>query len=325
MNGFQKMLVAAMTVGIAATATGADAQTYPSKAVTLVIPYSAGGPTDVFGRALSDKLGKVLKQQIIIDNRPGASTMLGAAQVAAAPKDGYTALVVTTTTFALNPSLYKSTINYKLSDFAPVALVGKVPIGLAVRADLPVSNIKEFQAYVKASKTRMKYGSAGTGANSQMVNALANQTLGIEMTEVPYKGTAPALTDMVAGHVDALVDAIATLAPLHKAGKIKILGNFDSARSPVTPDVPTFAESGFPDLVAFTWNAVVVPAGTPEPVITKLNAALVETLSDAETRSNVERIGFTPLTSTPAELSAYIGTESERWSGLIKQMGISLD
>jgi tripartite-type tricarboxylate transporter receptor subunit TctC len=317
------VVFAATAFGLVSTTS--RAQSYPEKPVTLVIPYSAGGPTDVFGRALADKLSQVLGVGVVIDNRPGASTMLGANHVAAAAKDGHTALIVTTTTLSLNPTLYKKTISYKVSDFAPVALVGKVPIGLAVRADLPVSTIKEFQDYVKRSPKRMKYGSAGTGANSQMVNALANQTLGIEMTEVPYKGTAPALTDMVAGHVDALVDAVATLAPLHRAGKIKILGNFDSERSVVAPDVPTFAESGFPTLVAFTWNAVVVPAGTPNNVVAKLNAALVETLNDPETRKKIESIGFIPLTSTPEELHAYIGKESERWAKLIEQMGISLD
>lgn len=311
--------------GLALRASGpAFAQEFPNRPITLVVPYAAGGPTDAASRVIAQKMGELLDTTVIIENRPGASTILGATYVAGAPKDGYTLLMVTTTTLCTNPHLYRK-ITYKVEDFEPVAMTVKVPIGVAVKKSLPVNTIGEFHAYVKQHAGTMNYGSAGTGANSQLVNELMNAAMGIKMTEVPYKGTAPALTDLVAGVVDVLVDSIGSMAPLHKARQIKILGNFDSGRSPVTPDVPTFAESGFPDLIAFTWNALMVPAGTPKPIIDKLNAATVATLEVADVRKKLEEGGFIPQPSTPAALAQYIRQEYDRWGPLIRRLNIRLD
>ena len=302
----------------------ANAQTFPSRPVTMVVPYAAGGPTDIASRVIAEQMHAALGVNVIIENKPGASSILGAQYVAAAVPDGHTVLMVTTTTLCTNPHLYKK-LAYKVEDFAPIAMAVKVPLGLAVKKSLPVSTIAEFRDYAQARAGKMNYGSAGTGANSQLVNVLMNQALNIQMTEVPYRGTAPALADLAGGHVDALVDAIATLLPMHRDGKIKILGNFDSARSPVAPDVPTFAESGYPGLVAFTWNAVVAPARVPESVITKLNKAVVAAVESPETKRKFAEMGFIPQTSSARELAAYIQSENDRWGPLIKKMGIQLD
>ena len=290
----------------------------------MVVPYAAGGPTDIASRVIAEQMHAALGVNVIIENKPGASSILGAQYVAAAVPDGHTVLMVTTTTLCTNPHLYKK-LAYKVEDFAPIAMAVKVPLGLGVKKSLPVSTIAEFRDYAQARAGKMNYGSAGTGANSQLVNVLMNQALNIQMTEVPYRGTAPALADLAGGHVDALVDAIATLLPMHRDGKVKILGNFDSARSPVAPDVPTFAESGYPGLVAFTWNAVVAPARVPESVITKLNKAVVAAVESPETKRKFAEMGFIPQTSSARELAAYIQSENDRWGPLIKKMGIQLD
>ena len=317
--------VLAATLGAAAFGPlTASAQAFPSRPVTMVVPYAAGGPTDVASRVIAGQMQASLGVNVVIENKPGASTILGAQYVAAAPPDGHTIFMVTTTTLCTNPHLYKK-LPYKVEDFAPVAMAVKVPLGLAVRGSLPVATIAEFRDYARARPGKMNYGSAGTGANSQLVNVLMNQALGIDMKEVPYKGTAPALNDLAGGHVDALVDAIATLLPLHREGKIKILGNFDDARSPVAPEVPTFAESGYPSLVAFTWFAVVAPARVPEPVIARLNKAVMEAVESPQTKRRFAELGFIAQTSSARELAAYVQSENDRWGPLIRKMGIQLD
>lgn len=319
----RKLLVSSLGAAVLAPAT-ANAQTLASKPVTIVVPFAAGGPTDVATRVIAAQMQSALGVNVVIENRPGASTILGAQYVAGAASDGYTILMVTTTTLATNPHLYKK-LPYKVEDFAPIAMAVKVPLGLAVRSSLPVSTIAEFRDFVQARPGKMNYGSAGTGTNSHLVNVLMNQALNINMTEVPYRGTAPALVNLAGGHVDALVDAIATLLPLHRDGKIKILGNFDDVRSPVAPDVPTFSEVGYPNLVAFTWMAVIAPARVPEPVIAKLNKAVMTAVESPETKRKFAEMGFIPQTSSSRDLAAYIQSENDRWGPLIKKMGIQLD
>lgn len=319
----RSMLLSGLGAVVLAPAT-ATAQAFPSRPVTLVVPYAAGGPTDVASRVIAAQMQAALGVNVVVENKPGASTIVAAQYVAGAVPDGHTVLMVTTTTLATNPHLYKK-LPYKVEDFAPVAMAVKVPLGFAVRSSLPVSNIAEFRAYAQARPGKMNYGSAGTGANSQLVNVLMNQALNIDMTEVPYKGTAPALNDLAGGHVDGLVDAIATLLPLHRDGKIKILGNFDGVRSPVAADVPTFSESGYPGLVAFTWFAVVAPARVPEPVIARLNKAVSTVVESPQTHQKFAELGFIPQTSSVRDLTTYIQAENNRWGPLIRKMGVQLD
>ncbi len=313
------------TAGAAALAIGyARAQAFPAKPITLVVPYAAGGPTDISSRVLAERMQAALGARVIVENRPGASTIVGAQHVAGAAPDGHTLLMVTTTTLCTNPHLYKK-LPYKVEDFTPIGMAVKVPLGFAVPQALPVSNITEFRRYALVQGGKLNYGSAGTGANSQLVNVLMNQALGIQMTEVPYKGTGPALVDLVGGRIEGLVDAIATLVPLHREGRIKILANFDDVRSPVAPDVPTFIEAGYPGLVAFTWFAVVAPARVPEPVVAKLHAALMTAVTAPETQRKLAEMGFIAQGSTARELSDYITSEYKRWGNLIQKMGLTLD
>ena len=312
-------------VGAGALASGmARAQAFPAKPITLVVPYAAGGPTDISSRVLAERMQAALGGRVIVENRPGASTIVGAQHVAGAAPDGYTLLMVTTTTLCTNPHLYKK-LPYKVEDFTPIGMAVKVPLGFAVPQALPVSNITEFRRYALAQSGKLNYGSAGTGTNSHLVNALMNQALGIQMTEVPYKGTGPALVDLAGGRVEGLVDAIATLVPLHREGRIKILANFDDVRSPVAPDVPTVIEAGYPSLVAFTWFAVVAPARVPEPVVAKLHAALMTAVTAPETQRKLAEMGFIAQGSTARELSDYIASEYKRWGNLIQKMGLTLD
>jgi len=285
------------------------------------VPFAAGGPTDLAARVLAEQMRSALRAQVIVENRPGSSTIIGARHVASAAPDGHTLLMATTTTLATNPHIY-SPLSYSVQDFAPVGLAVKVPLGLAVRPTLPVRSIPEFREHVRARSGQMNYGTPGTGSNSHLVMALASAALGIQMTEVPYRGTAPALNDLVSGNVDALVDAIATLAPLHRAERIRVLGNFDDERFSGLPDVPTFRESGFPDLVAFTWNAVVAPGGTSADIVQILNTALIAAVRAPATRDRFAELGFVPQTSTPTELAAFIRSESDRLGPLIRQLGI---
>jgi tripartite-type tricarboxylate transporter receptor subunit TctC len=316
--------ILAAAAGLVGGARGAQAQSFPSRPVTLIVPYAAGGPTDISARVLAEQMRNTLGVQVLVENRPGDSTILGARYVASARPDGHTLLVILTTTLSTNPHIY-ARLPYRKEDFTPVGMALKIPIGLAVRASLPVRTIDEFRDYVRARPGRMNYGSPGTGANSQLVNALANARLGLEMTEVPYRGTAPALNDLAAGNVDALVDAIATLAPLHRGERIRILGNFDDARSDVAPDVPTFRESGYPDLVAFTWQGIVAPAATPPEIVQALNHALTAAVRAPATRERFAQLGFVPQTSSPAEFGAYIQSEFERWGPLIRRLGIRVE
>lgn len=319
----RNLLVSSLGAAVLAPTT-AHAQTFPTRPVTMVVPFGAGGPTDVASRVIAAQMQSVLGVNVIIENKPGASTILGAQYVAAAAPDGHTIFMVTTTTLCTNPHLYKK-LPYKIEDFAPIAMAVKVPLGLAVRSSLPVSTIAEFRDYVQARPGKMNYGSAGTGSNGHLVNVLMNQALNINMTEVPYKGTAPAMADLAGGHVDALVDAMATSLPLHRDGKIKILGNFDDIRSSLAPDVPTFMESGYPNLVAFTWMAVVAPARVSEAVIAKLNHAVMAAVLSPQTKSKFAEMGFIPQTSSARQLATYIRSENDRWGPLIKKMGVQLD
>lgn len=316
-----------LQVGLGACALGVAqlyAQAFPARPVTLVVPYAAGGPTDVASRVLAEQLQVALGAPVVVENKPGASTILGAQHVAAASPDGYTLLMVTTTTLCTNPHLYKK-LPYKVEDFAPIAMAVKVPLAVAVRKSLPVANLAEFRQYALAQAGKMNYGSAGTGANSQLVNVLMNQALGIEMAEIPYKGTAPALVDLAGGHVDVLVDALATLLPLHREGKIKILANFDDVRSPVAPEIATFVELGYPNMVAFTWFAVMAPARTPEPIVARLNKAVMTAVMAPETKRKFSELGFIAQTSSARDLATYIVSENNRWGPLIRKMGLQLD
>jgi tripartite-type tricarboxylate transporter receptor subunit TctC len=308
----------------AAALLPAVAQDYPSEPVTLIVPFAAGGPTDVASRIVAEAMSTTLGQPVVVDNRPGASSMIGASLVAEAANDGYTLLIGTTSTYATNPHVFKS-IAYDATAFAPVALVVKVPLAFAVRKDMPVDTVEEFIAFAKAEENPLQYGSAGAGTHSSLACFLAAREIGVEMQEIPYQGTAPALTDLMAGNVDALCDSVGTLSGPLQSGQIKVIGELDAERSTAMADVPTFVESGFDDLVINNWFAVAAPAGTPEDVVAKVSGAIEAALADEAVATRLKAVGFVPEYMGPADLGAFMALEYERWDAVVEEAGISLE
>ncbi len=305
-------------------ASAAVAEDYPSRPVTMSIGYAAGGSVDIVARIVAEALSEKLGQRVVVDNRPGASGMISADHVARSTPDGYTIGMVTTTQFATNPHLYSS-IPYKISDFETVGMAVKAPIGVGISTSIPVGTVAEFQEYARANADEMSYGSFGLGTNSQLVNELMNETLGFRMEHVPYANGGLARTDLIAGNIHVLVDAIATLAPLHREGQIKLLANLNDTRTESAADVPTFVESGFPDLVAYTWFGIVAPAGTSAGVIDHLSGKLKEVIEDPAASAKLEEAAFIPSYSTAAELSEQIAVDYDRWGPIIQRLDIRLD
>jgi len=246
----------------------------------MVVPFAAGGSTDIIGRAVAIKMGELLGQPIVMENIGGASTMIGADRVAKSPSDGYTLLVATSTTFATNPHLYKK-MTYKIEDFAPISLIAKSPLVLALGLSIPASTLKDFVAYAKARPGQLSYGTTGIGGNAHLTGAMVASALGIKMEAVPYKGSAPALTDVMGGSLPMHFDSAATSLPLYRAGKIRVLAITSERRVEAAPEIPTFTELGY-DVSITTLIGLFAPAGTPTPIVQKLNATLKRVLSDPD-------------------------------------------
>ena len=274
--------IAALVAGLAACPAGAVAQDYPARPVTMIIPFAAGGPTDVLGRIIGTRMAEILGQQVVFENVGGAGGMTGSARAAAAAPDGYTFVLGTVGTHAQGQTLYKKPLYNAASDFASVALIAEVPIVLIVRKDLPANDFREFVAYAKDNQAKMSYGSAGVGAASHMGCVLLNYVIGTNITHVPYRGTGPATQDLVGGRIDMLCQAITAAKPQIEGGTVKALAIFDQKRSPALPNVQTAGEQGTPGLEAYTWNAIFLPKGTPEAIVTRLNAAVREFDEDAQ-------------------------------------------
>jgi tripartite-type tricarboxylate transporter receptor subunit TctC len=310
-------------------ANAATAQDYPNRPITLIIPFAAGGPTDVLGRAMGQKLGEVLGQTVVIENVGGAGGMLGAARVAKAAPDGYTLLLGTVGTHAQNQSLYKKPLYHAANDFTPVALIAELPLVLIARKDLPANDLKEFAAYAKQNQDKMQFGSAGAGAATHLGCVLVNTVLGTNnITHVPYPGTGPAMTDLIGGRVDFLCEIITTAKPQIDGGTVKAIAILSKTRSPALPNVPTAAEQGFSDMEAYTWNAFFLPKGTPADLVKKLNQATAEAMKDPNVRSKLEGLGAAFVSAdrtTPEYLGKFVQSEIEKWAKPIKASGVSVD
>ncbi len=297
---------------------------YPNHAITMVVPFPPGGPTDVVARLLCERLGRALKQAVIIENRPGANANIGTGAVAKAPADGYTVLY-NTSSIVMSPALYRS-LPYDLNrDFAPVALTATVPLALVVNNDLPVRNVKEFVAYAKAHPGKLSYGSAGSGSPTHLAALQFAQAAGIEATHVPYKGTAPADIDLAAGQLQFMTDTINTIASFVKGKRVRMLALMTPQRVSLYPDVPTLAESGFPGFEAQAWQGMLVPAGTPAAVVEKLNAEINRVLKSKDVLDALALQGAAPLGGTPQEYAAYLKKELGRWTTVIKGAGVTMD
>ncbi len=321
--------VSVIALGVVMAATGmALAQNYPTRPVTMIIPFAAGGPTDVLGRVMAQRMSEVLGQQVIVENIGGAGGTTGSKRVADAAPDGYTFVVGTVGTHAQSQTMYKKPLYNSTTDFTPVALMAEVPIVLTVRKDLPVSNFKEFVAYAKANQAKMQYGSAGTGSATHLGCVLLNYIIGTNITHVPYRGTGPAMQDLQGGRIDFLCEVITTAKPQVDGGTVKALAIFHKDRSPALPNLPTALEQGTEKLEAYTWNALFLPKGAPAEVVKKLNDAAVQAMKTPSVRDRLAELGAVIVSddrATPEYLGQFVKSEVDKWAAPIKASGVSAD
>jgi tripartite-type tricarboxylate transporter receptor subunit TctC len=323
----RKSLFIAAAAGFIAAVTPAFAQDFPTRPVTMIIPFAAGGPTDVLGRVVAQRMGEVLGQQVVVENVGGAGGMTGAKRVADAAPDGYNFVLGTVGTHAQNQSLYKKPAYNATSDFTPVGLIAEVPIMLVVRKDLPVSNFKEFIAYAKENQSKMQFGSAGAGSATHLGCVVLNSAIGVNITHVPYRGTGPAMQDLQGGRIDYLCEIVSTAKPQVDGGTVKAIAMFTNDRSPVLANVPTAKEQGT-DVQAYTWNAFFLPKGAPAPIVKKLNDAMVATLATPAVKERLQSLGanvVSPNQMTPAYLADFQKKEIDKWATPIKSSGVAVD
>lgn len=320
-----KTLIASLgALAAAFTLTTPLAADFPTRPIRLVVPFPAGGTADVLPRILADKLRKRFPEGVVVENRTGAGGNIGAESVAKAEPDGHTLLVSPPGPIAINQNLYAK-LGYDATRWVPVTVLAAVPNVLAVRSNLPVKSIEEFVAYVKANPGKVSYASQGNGSTSHLSANLFQSLTGTQMVHVPYKGTAPALTDLAGGQVDVFFDNLSSSAPLHKAGKIRILGVSDSKRSAVLPAVPSFAEAHLPGMHAVTWFAVVAPAGTPADAVQTLHSALVEALNLPDVQQRFAEQGAEVVGNTPEQMARFVRGEAAKWQKVIREASVTVD
>jgi tripartite-type tricarboxylate transporter receptor subunit TctC len=321
------IFAAALGLAGLACVTAASAQTYPNRPITMVIPFAAGGPTDVLGRLVGQRMSETLGTQVIIENVGGAGGMTGSLRVAQATPDGYTMVLGTVGTHAQNQTLYKRPLYNAVTDFTPVALIAEVPIVLIARKDLPVNDLKEFVAYARKNQDKMSYGSAGTGSATHLACVVLDTAMGTHITHVPYRGTGPAMSDLQAGRIDFLCEVI-TAAKAQIDGKtVKGLALMTTPRSPVLPDLPTTAEQGV-DAQGYTWNALFLPKGAPDAVVAKLHDAALDAMHNAVVKDRLQALGAQIVSddrATPQYLAGFVKSEIEKWAVPIKASGATAD
>jgi tripartite-type tricarboxylate transporter receptor subunit TctC len=318
----RQMHTLALAALIAATlAAPAVAQDYPTRPITLVVPYAAGGGNDVMARTVADTMSRELGQQIVVENRAGAGGTIATRQVARSAPDGYTLVIGGTGTLAVNPTLYSNVGYDPRKDFAPVGLIGTSALIVLVHPSVPAKSIRELIDLAKKEPGKLNYASAGVGSGIHLGTVLFEHMADVKLTHVPYRGTGPALTDLLGGHVAVYFSSLPSAVGIVKDGKVRALGVTGSKRSPVFPDVPTVAEAGVPGYEAVLHYGIAAPAGTPRPIIAKLNAALRAAVAAPETQQRMATEGTEPLVSTPEEYAADIDREETKWSAIVRQSG----
>jgi tripartite-type tricarboxylate transporter receptor subunit TctC len=322
-----KLVSSAVLAGLVVVAGAANAQDFPNRPVTVVVPFAAGGPQDTLGRIIFHRMGEILGQQVVIENVGGGGGTVGSKRVANAEPDGYTMLLASVGTHAQSQTLYKNPPYNSATDFTPVAFLGETPIALTVRADLPANNLKEFVAYAKANQEKMNFGSAGAGSATHLGCVVMNAAMGTNITHIPFKGTGPAMQELHAGRIDFLCEIINTAKPQIESGKVKGLAIMTKTRSPVLPNLPTGIEQGL-DVQAYTWSALFMPKGAPAEAVKKINAAAVAAITTPAVQARLQESGMTIATKeqqSPEFLGSFVKSEIQKWAAPIKASGASAD
>ncbi|MFM9980575.1 MAG: Bug family tripartite tricarboxylate transporter substrate binding protein [Burkholderiales bacterium] len=302
----------------------ASAQSWPQKPIRMVIPYPPGGPTGVMGRLVATKLPELLGQPVIVDNKPGASGQMGAAEVAKAAPDGYTFLT-NASIHVINPHVYSKPMVDPIREFTPVALIGVVPLVMVVPPMQPAKDVKEFIAWAKANPGKVNFASASSASAQHLAGEHFKQVTGIDMQHVPYNGSGPALADLVGGHVQLMFDSLPSSMSFIRSGKLKALGASSTKRLAVLPDVPTLIEAGVPDFDLTTWYGVWAPAGTPKDIVARLNAEIVRLVVMPDMKEKLAGLGVEASAFTPEQFAAFNRTEYERWGRIVRAANIKLD
>ncbi|WP_011300008.1 tripartite tricarboxylate transporter substrate-binding protein [Cupriavidus necator] len=302
----------------------AQAQSFPNKPIRVVVPYPPGGPTDIVTRVVGQKLSEKLGQPLVVENRPGAGGNIGAEGVAKSAPDGYT-LLVATTAHAINMTLFSKPGYDTRKDFAPVSMLTRGPLVLVTAPATPASNVAELIALAKAKPGQVTFASSGNGQSTHLAAELFNSMAGIHMTHVPYKGSAPALTDVMGGQATVMFDTMLSAMPFVRDGKLKALAITGATRSPAAPDTPTIAQAGLPGYEASAWNALLAPAGTPPAILNTLNGALKAVLQDPDVRARFASQGFAAEWTEPAATARIIGQEIDKWARVVKTSGATID
>lgn len=318
--------LASLAVGAAALPAAALAQApYPSKLITIIVPFSAGGTTDILARIVAQGLTTELGQSVVVDNRPGAGGNIGGVLAAKAPADGYTLFMGTVGTHAINASLYKKMGFDPVKDFAPLTRVANVPNLLVANPNQPFKTVKELIAYAKANPGKVNFGSSGSGSSIHLSGELFNSMAKVEMVHVPYKGSAPAVTDLLGNQIGIMFDNMPSAIQHVRSGKLVPLAVTTAKRSPELPNVPTIAEAGVPGYEATSWFGMLAPAATPAPIVAKLNAALVKVLAQPDVKKKINDQGAEAYSETPAEFAAFIQKESVKWGKVVRESGAQAD
>jgi tripartite-type tricarboxylate transporter receptor subunit TctC len=321
----KRSLAAMAAVILVAAAATASAQAWPAKPIRYIVPFAPGGTTDILGRIVAEKLSVALGQPVVVENRPGAGGGVGAELTAKSAGDGYTIMGGTISTHAINASLYKSLGYDPVRDFVPITLIARVPNMLVVNPSLPAKDVKELVALLKAHPGKYSFASSGNGTSQHLSGELFKTMTGVDMQHIPYKGSPPALADVVGGQVAMTFDNITTAWPLAKGGKLRALAVTTAVRSSIAPEVPTLAEAGLAGYEVGSWQGVFAPAGTPPDVVRRLNAEIVRIVNAPDVREKLIALGAEPAPNTPEEFASMVKAEVVKWADVVKKSGAKVD
>ena len=319
LGGLVAVMLCAQATSVAQTASA-----FPNQPIRMVVPYPPGGPTDITARVVAAEMSKTIGQNIVIDNRPGASGMIGSEMVTKSTPDGYT-LLANASIHVINPSVYPDMRFDAIKDFVPITQLAQVPLVLVVPANSPIKSVKDLVEYAKANPGKVNFGSAGSASAQHLAGESFKIAAGIQMQHIPYKGSAPALTDLAGGQLQLMFDSMPSATPMINSGKLRAIAVTTMTRAKARPDLPTIAESGFPGFDISTWYAYWAPKGTPADVVEKLAASAAQALKNPEVIAKYEAMGAEPVGSTPAQFAAYVESEAKKWNDIVKKSGAKLD